>query len=384
MANFSASSEMFRYGSQGLEDHRSQTPLHDNNSGAAPENYHQSQVVTGSDLSFHPWLLDVSSGASPMSSNSPPSGSESISTPQQYIDQTPMYQMIDHSIPLVGDYAARDSSYMHNSELTWSQQFAETEANNVQLPPPHLPASMWNGSSYGGPPLPPMDYYVQPSTSGVTTSFIEPASEYNSAHNFSDSAPFRACDTDDVTTGSDSDSDSSGDGYESSSYGQRKDSRSSLGSKQKESLTTPVLKLGRWSMITDPLTQPEQRHYACPLRDTPDAKGRLCGQRFVRPEHLRRHIKTVHGDERNYCCKVPQCGRAFSRGDNLRDHYWTHLHRGGRRGKNDKMSLADLKIILGPKEKKLLRRLKQRLLEQKGKHKMHSINNTNNMIRAKL
>ncbi|CAN9120598.1 unnamed protein product [Alternaria alternata] len=58
---------------------------------------------------------------------------------------------------------------------------------------------------------------------------------------------------------------------------------------------------------------------------------------------------------------VMKLGKHFSRGDNLRDHYWTHLQRGGRNGKNDKMSLPELKAFLGPKEKLLVKRLKTKL-----------------------
>ncbi|CAN9470822.1 unnamed protein product [Alternaria alternata] len=43
------------------------------------------------------------------------------------------------------------------------------------------------------------------------------------------------------------------------------------------------------------------------------------------------------------------------------NHYWTHLQRGGRNGKNDKMSLPELKAFLGPKEKLLVKRLKMKL-----------------------
>jgi hypothetical protein len=92
-----------------------------------------------------------------------------------------------------------------------------------------------------------------------------------------------------------------------------------------------------------------------------------CSQRFVRPEHLRRHVKTVHGNERLYICKVPDCLRPFSRGDNLREHYWTHLKRGGRAGKNRKMDFPELKAILGSKERKLAKRLREKLSKQRGK-----------------
>jgi hypothetical protein len=90
------------------------------------------------------------------------------------------------------------------------------------------------------------------------------------------------------------------------------------------------------------------RPHFCNLADktNPD---KMCGKRFVRPEHLRRHKNSVHvSDPKIFSrCKVPQCNRSFSRGDNLRDHYFTHVERGGRVGKNIKMGLEDLKKILG-------------------------------------
>jgi hypothetical protein len=110
---------------------------------------------------------------------------------------------------------------------------------------------------------------------------------------------------------------------------------------------------------------PEQRHYHCGLIDV---NGRHpCTKKFVRPEHLRRHVRTVHGREQPYTCQVPDCDKAFSRGDNLREHYWTHLSRGGRTGKNKKMDFLELKAILGPKQRKLARRLRMKLNKQKEK-----------------
>jgi hypothetical protein len=45
------------------------------------------------------------------------------------------------------------------------------------------------------------------------------------------------------------------------------------------------------------------------------------------------------------------------------------VERGGRIGKNDKMSLGTLIKILGPKEKKLFKKLEKRLAEEKMKQK---------------
>ncbi|RAR15496.1 MSN2-like protein [Stemphylium lycopersici] len=141
------------------------------------------------------------------------------------------------------------------------------------------------------------------------------------------------------------DDDSSQQSFHSTSRGYRANSR--------------VMKLGKWS--TMPCSFPsasEPRPYVCHLEDK-DHPGNPCPKRFVRPEHLRRHVRTVHSAVRDHGCKV--CPRHFSRGDNLRDHYWTHLQRGGRKGKNDKMSLPELKAFLGPKEKLLVNHLQRKL-----------------------
>jgi len=54
----------------------------------------------------------------------------------------------------------------------------------------------------------------------------------------------------------------------------------------------------------------------------------------------------------------------------LRDHYWTHLDRGGRKGKNRKFTFAELKEILGQKERKLIRRLRLQLQRHEKKEEL--------------
>ncbi|KAF2022669.1 hypothetical protein EK21DRAFT_82747 [Setomelanomma holmii] len=107
------------------------------------------------------------------------------------------------------------------------------------------------------------------------------------------------------------------------------------------------------------------RLYRCD-RGTNDLSGDgQCTASFNRPEHLRRHVKTLHGEGKVYCCKVPSCERAFSRLDNFQDHYWTHVEKGGRAGKNKKLSFSILKDILGPNEKVLVGKLRKRLIEDR-------------------
>lgn len=129
--------------------------------------------------------------------------------------------------------------------------------------------------------------------------------------------------------------------------------------------TPGVQKHGKWGKSQQPYTVSQPRNYSCTL---PKANGMECGHKFTRPEHLRRHEVScgAHAGKRDHYCKVPNCTtKPFTRGDNLRDHYWTHLERGGRLGKNTKYSFQELKAMLGPKEKKLIRRLKEKLIKHR-------------------
>lgn len=126
-----------------------------------------------------------------------------------------------------------------------------------------------------------------------------------------------------------------------------------------------VMKLGRWGHITYPFYKViSARQYWCPLMDNKNPQTR-CTKTFQRPEHLRRHVTTVHGRDKCHLCKV--CPKLFSRRDNLREHYWTHVKRGGRAGKNVKMTIPELTSILGPREKRLLKRLRGKLATHQAK-----------------
>lgn len=45
----------------------------------------------------------------------------------------------------------------------------------------------------------------------------------------------------------------------------------------------------------------------------------LCRQRFLRPEHVKRHLKS-HSLAKPYVCEVPECGKRFNRKDNMKAH----------------------------------------------------------------
>ncbi|KAG6331803.1 hypothetical protein ID866_7288, partial [Astraeus odoratus] len=45
-----------------------------------------------------------------------------------------------------------------------------------------------------------------------------------------------------------------------------------------------------------------------------------CNAIFVRNEHLKRHIRSIHTQEQPWCCPMPGCGLTFSRKDNWVKH----------------------------------------------------------------
>ncbi|KDQ15576.1 hypothetical protein BOTBODRAFT_108145 [Botryobasidium botryosum FD-172 SS1] len=49
-----------------------------------------------------------------------------------------------------------------------------------------------------------------------------------------------------------------------------------------------------------------------------------CFKCFQRNEHLKRHIRSVHMDEKPNLCPHPGCDKSFSRRDNLLQHYKVH------------------------------------------------------------
>ncbi|KZP06423.1 hypothetical protein FIBSPDRAFT_762036, partial [Athelia psychrophila] len=49
-----------------------------------------------------------------------------------------------------------------------------------------------------------------------------------------------------------------------------------------------------------------------------------CGKCFIRAEHLKRHIRSIHTDEKPHPCPKKGCDRTFSRRDNLGQHLRVH------------------------------------------------------------
>jgi hypothetical protein len=133
-----------------------------------------------------------------------------------------------------------------------------------------------------------------------------------------------------------------GDTNHDSNYSEQEETLSSR-SCSSEAESEPVFSPRTRLRNTVSSSLPMPRHFVCLV----NVEGNDCSQRFMRPEHLRRHVKTVHESARDYRCMVPSCNKGFSRADNLKGHYLSHLERGGRPGTNEKMSLESLELILG-------------------------------------
>jgi len=49
-----------------------------------------------------------------------------------------------------------------------------------------------------------------------------------------------------------------------------------------------------------------------------------CGKCFLRGEHLKRHVRSIHTHDKPFKCTIPSCGKHFSRRDNLVQHLKIH------------------------------------------------------------
>jgi hypothetical protein len=358
MTDYTSPPGDFRY----IQGHADQHHHTVHGTESSQEKYAHTPPATSADLAFPPWLMDMPHYTGSLTRTSSLSGSEYISTPPAYTEPS-MYHLMDQALPHPANYMARNSQYVNgNQELHWQPHFSGGGADSSQQPLAQFAQSVWQPSDYAAPSFPSaMEYYPSPPLDNTPASFSPSGSAYHPPQQSSDKITVKPSETNSSEFDSDSEDSSDESG---SSYSQRSGSRLNSGSHQRNSTVAPVLKLGRWSTIGDPYSHPPQRHYVCLIAAKSGERDRRCHQRFARPEHLRRHTNTVHSNLRPHCCKVPNCERAFSRSDNLRDHYWTHIERGGRTGKNDKMSILELREILGRGEKRLFKKLKKKLAEQ--------------------
>ncbi|KAH9926418.1 uncharacterized protein B0H18DRAFT_876404 [Fomitopsis serialis] len=69
-------------------------------------------------------------------------------------------------------------------------------------------------------------------------------------------------------------------------------------------------------VLTDEHAEKARRNYMC------EVDG--CGKCFARGEHLKRHVRSIHTNEKPHKCPYPGCGKDFSRHDNLGQHMRVH------------------------------------------------------------
>ncbi|KAG4217448.1 hypothetical protein PC116_g34071 [Phytophthora cactorum] len=83
---------------------------------------------------------------------------------------------------------------------------------------------------------------------------------------------------------------------------------STSGSSAPTALPAPPNRRGR----KQSLTEDPSKTFVC----------ELCNRRFRRQEHLKRHYRSLHTQEKPFECH--ECGKKFSRSDNLSQHARTH------------------------------------------------------------
>jgi hypothetical protein len=312
--------------------------------------------------SLDPWLMDIPGTASPDSSRLSMSPSQGIATPSSdgfysppYPEQLqlPAYQLLEQPQPV------RSCSISYPNWASSAENWERTYTEN----------DLWSNQPFVAQPWVPNTY----------DGYVPPNAHHSHAHSSNNALPLFAFSAQMTVplpepvqirgaTGSPTVEDNNEDGItsdEESDWDDDESDYSQSGSsltKSKPRTKAPCVRQDRW-MIPTGVIQSETRGYACNMPG--------CTTAFVRPEHLRRHVRSKHSDVKDYRCIVPGCGTSpFSRGDNLRDHYWTHLQRGGRAGKNKKYTMQELKDILGPRERKLIRKLKQKLQHHLAKEKL--------------
>ena len=358
MMDLPVSHQPFRSASNGPTTPDSRQQPFDEGSyfGTVPLELLNIPVSRAAESSLDPWLLDIPGTASPDSSRLSMSPSQGVATPPSdsfypppYPDQLQLeaYQLLEQPQPV------RSCSTSHpnwvNSAVNWQRAYPQSDIWATQ---PFV-AQPWTSNSH--------ESYVPSNMATVTSNnastsndAINPYSPYDytteaqipQMQNFQTQTVADAIlgDTNADEDLSEEDSDWS---EEASNYSEE----TSL-SKPKSKTRSPRPHIDRWTVPVNSVQRSDTRGYVC---NEPHCDGS-----FVRPEHLRRHVKSKHIPHRDFPCAIPGCTTRFSRGDNLRDHYWTHLQRGGRAGKNKKYTLAQLREMLGPKEKKIIRKLRQK------------------------
>jgi hypothetical protein len=251
----------------------------------------------------------------------------------------PSLDQVDCAFPPSSEYTVTEPIYINNFDLPWRPYPPRLDAIGSGQP-----LGMCQDIESGSPSLYSMHNFAPPYRSIDDLFIPQPAINWCDCHHFTSEVTEDSSDM--LCDNTAADSEGKHPQSDCSDCDMSKDSRLDSDLHQANS-SRPM----DWNIIVRPLSQSLPRDYVC-----------SCGRSFGRPEHRRRHFRTVHEGERDYYCKVPDCRKAFTRGDNLRDHYWTHVNRGGRKGKNTKFSLNELKeILVGPRDRKVLGKMKEKL-----------------------
>lgn len=97
-------------------------------------------------------------------------------------------------------------------------------------------------------------------------------------------------------------------GEQSSGQANNNDNAGASGSDEKTTPQQSTSRRGRKQSLTDD----PSKTFMCPV----------CGRRFRRQEHLKRHTRSIHTDQKPFKCQ--ECSKTFSRSDNLTQHQRTH------------------------------------------------------------
>ncbi|KAF2665686.1 hypothetical protein BT63DRAFT_459264 [Microthyrium microscopicum] len=112
--------------------------------------------------------------------------------------------------------------------------------------------------------------------------------------------------------------------------------------KQKENQASLLEHHPQYRGLPIDVNMPAPKRHEC---DFTTSDGDICGKKFQRVEHLKRHMDT-HSGEIFYYCPAPNCGKRFQgRKDNLREHFKTHL-RGSPTSRNSNFSLPEFYTFL--------------------------------------
>lgn len=303
--------------------------------------------------------LEAPPCGSPMSTTSSLSHPESVPTPP--FTGLSMYDTLEPAFHHVRDTPANYPACPNDPEPLWQSNYpdpATWDSRAFVMPCQSIPnygqhslqmAPSFPTQAQVSAPTPHAIYNTSPQYPTVQTINSEDLKEGSSGSTEDDSDELTDWDSDD------SDSDDS-----------PNDNWSTVGTTGGRLKRGGFFRVEGWSRPScNSPVRSEMGKFTCPHSIKP--RNTPCPVRFGRPEHLRRHIKTVHGigQGKLHVCKVPKCHRPFPRSDNLRQHYFIHLKKPKRKSNNPKLTWPEMKEILNSKKDRSLRRwLKMKLKQE--------------------